>query len=139
LHPYEDNQSIPTMGIVLQSKHRKKISQLLIEKWNIPEGTVLFVAEDPEDADKKAKEKNVTIVSVFTKRPQVWGNIAKWIITFMQGQELKIQGQELKMLKELFKGKLERVGNELVIPKKSLGLEGTENYFQQTIHFKLQA
>ncbi len=139
LHPYEDNQSIPTIGIVLESKHRGKISQLLIEKWNIPEGMVLFTAGTPEDAVKKAKEKNVAIVSVFTKRPQVWGNLAKWIITFMQGEELRIQGQELEMLKGLFQGKLGRVGSELVIPKESLGLEGTENYFRQTIHFNLQA
>lgn len=141
LHPYEDNQSIPTMGIVLGSKHREKISQLLIEKWDIPEGMVLFTAGTPEDAVKKAKEKNVTIVSVFTKRPQVWGSIAKWIVTFMQGDEIRIQGQELKMFRGLFQGKLGGDRNEIVIPKETLGLElhQTEEYRTRTLHFKFQA
>ncbi|MBI2916299.1 MAG: hypothetical protein HYY07_05520, partial [Elusimicrobia bacterium] len=141
LHPYTDNQPIPTIGIVLQSKHREKISQLLIEKWNIPEGMVLFTAGTPHDAVKKAKEKDVTIDSVFTKRPQVWGSIAKWIITFMQGQELRIQGQELKMFRGLFQGKLGGDRGEIVIPKETLGLDlrQTEEYRRRTLHFNFHA
>ncbi|MBI2916046.1 MAG: hypothetical protein HYY07_04225 [Elusimicrobia bacterium] len=57
----------------------------------------------------------------------------------MQGNDLRIQGQELKMLKGLFQGNLERVGSELVIPKESLGLEETEEYFRQTVQFQFQA
>ncbi|MBI2118040.1 MAG: hypothetical protein HYT97_00260 [Elusimicrobia bacterium] len=51
----------------------------------------------------------------------------------------KNSGARVEDVKELFQGKLRRVGSELVIPKESLGLEGTENYFRQTVHFELQA
>ncbi|MBI3013438.1 MAG: hypothetical protein HYY63_07425 [Elusimicrobia bacterium] len=83
----------------------------------------------------------MTIVSVFTKRPQVWGAIAKWIVTFMQGQELRIQGQELKMFRGLFQGKLGGDRGEIVIPKETLGLDlrQTEEYRRRTLHFNFHA
>ncbi|HLD79460.1 MAG TPA: AAA family ATPase, partial [Candidatus Nanoarchaeia archaeon] len=150
LHSSSENNRNPKIGFIVQSNQAKRIIQTMLLELEIPEEMVLFTVQTPEQAVNLAIEKNASIVTLFTDRPEneYWKQTVKWAITLSSGDELKVRGKELKILKNMLQGKLSGKNgkilfkdNELILQKETLGLElnKTEEYHRQTLHFKFQA
>ncbi len=147
MQPSNEGKPAPMAGIIIRSNQKEKIIQILKAKWGIDDEFKLLVANTPDEAIKQAQQNNAKIVSLFTERPQEWGvEFIKWIVTLGTGNELRVRGEELKMLKRALQrglgaenNHLSIESNELIIPKEILGLDQTEIDYRKNLHFDFSA